>query len=351
MATYCAKHRPFAVYAPEVNKTFFCYGGTAQDSYQRLGDGRKSYDRDTVPGMLLHMVSYYDHKTGKVPKPTILLDKMTSDAHDNPVISMDDQGYIWIFSTSHGLSRPSYIHRSSKPYDISAFDKIDPVFIDGDQHKAFDNFSYFQIWHDPSAGFVAYFTKYQYPVARTLCFMTSADGINWSPIQRLAAFGQGHYQISTSYYGKSGSAFNYHPDNRPDGHNGLNWRTNLYYIETDDFGKSWHTVEGESVELPLDKIDNKALIKDYEKEGLLVYLKDIRYDEQGRPIIVFITSSTYEPGPDNLVTWRIARWTGSQWEIHAITQSDNNYDMGSLYLLRSKKWMLIAPSHSWSPAL
>lgn len=28
LGTYCAKHRPFAIYVQKVNKTFFCYGGT-----------------------------------------------------------------------------------------------------------------------------------------------------------------------------------------------------------------------------------------------------------------------------------------------------------------------------------
>ncbi|MHC4641705.1 MAG: BNR-4 repeat-containing protein, partial [Planctomycetota bacterium] len=98
LGTYCAKHKPFAVYCDKVNKTFFCYGGTTKDSNRKL----------------LHMVSYYDHKTGKVPRPTILLDKRTGDAHDNPVISVDDKGHIWIFSTSHGTSRPSYIHKSKR---------------------------------------------------------------------------------------------------------------------------------------------------------------------------------------------------------------------------------------------
>mgnify|MGYP001313719175 FL=1 len=107
LGTYCAKHIPFAWYAPEVNKTFFCYGGT---------DERNS--------TLLHMVSYYDHATGKVARPTLLLDKRTDDAHDNPVINIDDKGYIWIFSSSHGRGRPSYISRSEKPYDIDAFKLI-----------------------------------------------------------------------------------------------------------------------------------------------------------------------------------------------------------------------------------
>ena len=46
LGTYCAKHKPFAVYCGKVNKTFFCYGGTTTESNRRL----------------LHMISYYDHR-------------------------------------------------------------------------------------------------------------------------------------------------------------------------------------------------------------------------------------------------------------------------------------------------
>ena len=108
LGTYCAKHKPFAVYCDAVKRTFFCYGGTTADSNRKL----------------LHAVSYYDHQTGMVPRPTILLDKKTDDAHDNPVISVDNQGTIWIFSTSHGTSRPSYIHRSTRPYDVNEFELV-----------------------------------------------------------------------------------------------------------------------------------------------------------------------------------------------------------------------------------
>jgi len=107
LGTYCAKHKPFAVYCDKVKKTFFCYGGTTTDSDQKL----------------LHIVSYYDHDTGTVPRPTILLDKKTSDAHDNPIISIDDEGYIWIFSTSHGprtAHRGLHISTEAASHTISA---------------------------------------------------------------------------------------------------------------------------------------------------------------------------------------------------------------------------------------
>ena len=95
MATYPQQIRPLAIYAKEANKTFFVYGGRPKDKNQ-----------------LLHMVSYFDHATGEVPRPRILLDKQTTDAHDNPALAIDPDGYLWIFSNTHGPQPRSSIHRS-----------------------------------------------------------------------------------------------------------------------------------------------------------------------------------------------------------------------------------------------
>ena len=326
LGTYCAKHKPFAVYCDEVKKTFFCYGGTTNDSNRKL----------------LHMVSYFDHKTGMVPRPTILLDKNTSDAHDNPVISVDDKGYIWIFSTSHGTSRPSYVHRSEKPYDVNEFELVNVTKIENSHQVPMRNFSYMQPWHLKGEGFVCFFTRYNYPAARTICFMTSPDGVKWSKWLRLAAMDEGHYQISAVDKNKAGTAFNYHPMGK-----GLNWRTNLYYIETTDLGKTWTCADGCELTLPLTEPTSPALVHDYQSEGLNVYLKDIRYDADERPVILFITSKGYESGPkNNPRTWTTARWTGKTWQISPAFTSDNNYDMGSLYIEDDGTWRIIGPTET-----
>jgi hypothetical protein len=326
LGTYCAKHKPFAVYCDQVDKTFFCYGGTTLDSNRKL----------------LHMVSHYDHSTGMVPRPTVLLDKKTSDAHDNPVISVDGKGYIWIFSTSHGTSRPSYIHKSRLPYDVSEFDQVHATKIEDGNEVPMTNFSYMQPWYVAGRGFLCFFTRYNYPADRTICSMTSTDGVRWSKWSRLAAIEKGHYQISAVGNGKAGTAFNYHPLGK-----GLNWRTNLYYIETADFGKTWHTVDGRKVALPLTNAENHALVHDYRSEGLNVYLKDIRFDARGRPIILFLTSKGYQSGPANDPrTWTTARWTGAEWQIRSAFVSDNNYDMGSLYIEGNGTWRIIGPTET-----
>ncbi len=326
LGTYCAKHKPFAIYCDQVKKTFFCYGGTMADSNRKL----------------LHMVSYYDHQTGTVPRPTILLDKKTDDAHDNPVISVDDQGIIWIFSTSHGTSRPSYIHRSRRPYDVNEFKLVRATKVEDSQDVLMTNFSYMQPRYLKDEGFVCFFTRYNYPAARTSCFMTSRDGVKWSQWLRLAAMDEGHYQISAATKNKAGTAFNYHPKGK-----GLNWRTNLYYIETADLGRTWHTADGQELTPPLTEPASPALVHDYRAEGLNVYLKDIRLDKDERPVILFLTSKGYEAGPKNDPrTWTTARWTGTAWQIRPAFVSDNNYDMGSLYIEDDGTWRIIGPTET-----
>ncbi len=327
LGTYCAKHRPFAVYSEKAEKTFFCFGAS-----------------DDQNSTLFHNVSYFDHKTGAVANPTVVLDKHTTDAHDNPVISMDKDGFIWIFSTSHGTSRPSYISKSTKPFDISEIEPINATEIVDGKTVPFNNFSYFQVWYVKEKGFMAFFTKYQKDKndvnQRVIGYNTSKDGVQWGEWKIIARIDKGHYQISGENNGNFSVAFNYHPDE-----GGLNWRTNLYYLQTPDFGQTWTNGNGKEIKLPLTQIDNNAKIKDYKKDGLNCYLKDLAFDKKGNPVILVISSKGYESGPKNDPrTWEILHYNGKKWVNHNVTTSDNNYDMGSLYITSDKQWKIIAPT-------
>ena len=109
LGTYTADHLPIAIYSRVVNKTFFVYGGTTKPDIRHL----------------LIMISYYDHKSHMVPKPVIVYDKMgVNDPHDDAAISIDDNGYIWVFVSGRMTIRPGLIFKSTKPYNIESFDKI-----------------------------------------------------------------------------------------------------------------------------------------------------------------------------------------------------------------------------------
>lgn len=334
LATYPANHYPFSVYVESVGKTFFCYGGA-----------------DKAGKTLLHAVSYFDHNTGMVPKPTIVLDKKTNNAHDNPVMNIDKEGYIWVFSTAHGTNGFSYVHKSIKPYNIDEFEQVHVTKIVNGEKVIMDNFSYLQTWYQPDNGFINLFTHYERNVIpnqpdkprRTIGFMTSTDGIHYSTWNNLAIIEEGHYQTSGQYKNKLASAFNYHPIKQ--GENGLNYRTNLYYIQTQDFGKSWESADGKKIQIPLKDVHNTALIKDYSELGLNVYINDLAFDQNGLPVILYLTSHGYKAGPQKTPrTWYTARFDGEKWEILPLTTSGNNYDMGSLYIDEKGHWQVVAPT-------
>lgn len=337
MSTYPQQHAPIAIYSAEANKTFFTYA-----------------DQDPADGSYRHAISYFDHETGMVARPRIWLDTGAQDGHDNPVLSIDDEGYVWMFSNTHGNNRRSYIRRSADPFSINAYEgKLsthDPQ--DTAVFGASTRFSYGQPWFVPdNAGggaFLFLHTRYN-GADRDLYWTTSDDGDTWSPATLLAQMEGGQYQVSWLNGQTLGTAFNLHPRQGVNGSPaGLDSRTNLYYLQTDDLGKTWRTADGTAITAPLTDADNPALVHDYRSEGRLVYLKDVNYDSQGRPVLLYLTSAGHSAGPDSgprIV--HTAHWTGEAWEIQTVTHTDHNYDHGSLYIEQTddgnEVWRVIAP--------
>lgn len=308
LGTYTADHVPMAWYAREVDKTFFVYGGTS-------GAAKNS---------LVAMVSYFDHAARTVPKPVVVHVKNTSDPHDNPAMMLDEKGHVWVVVSGRGRQRPGYIYRSRQPYSIDAFERIEE-----------GELTYPQPWCVPGQGFFFLFTKYL--GGRQLFWRTGPDGKHWSEDHLLAAFG-GHYQVSGCEGTRIVSTFNFHPGGDVDK------RTNLYYVETRDFGKSWQNAAGETAGVPLKTVKNAALVHDYEADKRLVYISDLSFDPNGKPIILYIESRGWHPGPENGErVWTTAHWTGKQWDRRPVTTSDHNYDMGSLYV-EGSLWRIIAPT-------
>jgi hypothetical protein len=309
LGTYTAKHVPLAVYSPEAEKTFFVYGASKKG---------KRY--------LLAMASHYDHRTGTVPRPTIVHDKEgVDDPHDNPSISLDEHGHVWVFVSGRGRRRPGFIYRSVEPHGTDAFERV---------HEG--EFTYPQPWWREGEGFLHLFTRYSR--GRELYFATSGDGRDWSEAVKLAGMG-GHYQVSNQHRGRVFTAFNMHPGGNVD------LRTNLYYLETQDHGQSWQTVDGTTVSLPLTDRKGAGLVRDYEAEGRLVYVKDIQLDAQGHPVILIVTSAHHQPGPGGEPRrFTVVHWDGGEWRFHDVARTTHNYDMGSLYIEPETTWRVIAPT-------
>ena len=316
LGTYTAKHVPLAIYSPEANKTFFVFGGTKSEKERYL----------------LCMIGEFDHNTRMVSKPTVVCDKNgVDDPHDNPSVMIDDEGFIWVFVSGRGQIRSGFKFKSKKPFDINDFEQITK-----------EEMTYPQPWNTEN-GYFHFFTKYT--GVRQLYFETSSDGIHWTDDKLLAAIPvssgekSGHYQVSNCFNGKKvATFFNRHPQGNVDK------RTDLYYIESSDRGKTWTSAGGIVLELPITDMDSPALAVNYRSENKNVYLKDIGFDERGNPVCLYIRSNGHEPGPKSEpYEWCITKWDGKTWQTFVITESDHNYDMGSLYV-SDENWRIVGPT-------
>jgi len=316
LGTYTAKHVPLAIYAPEVDRTFFVYGGTTAPDERHL----------------LCMISYYDHARHRVPRPVVVHDKQgVNDPHDNPSLAIDGDGYLWVFVSGRARSRPGFKYRSLKPFSIDGFEKVSE-----------EELTYPQPHHISNQGFLHLFTKYT--GVRELYWERSDDGQSWSEDQKLAGIREpgdqrgGHYQTSARRGELVGTFFNRHPNGVVDR------RTDLYYAQTDDLGQTWTSVDGTALTTPLADVENPARVIDYASQGRNVYLKDMGFDAEGHPALLYITSPGHQPGPPNDPRhFRITRWDGRDWQTSIIHLADHNYDMGSLYL-GEDVWSVRVPS-------
>jgi hypothetical protein len=315
LGTFSANHTPMAVYAPQVQKTFFTYGGAGGETLDHLHI----------------MVASYHHQTGQVERPVVLhVKEGVDDPHDNGSLNLDEQGHIWVFVSGRGKKRPGYIYRSVSPWCIHSFERVSEAEI-----------TFPQPWWLAGSGFLLLLTQYakgtSHGPCRELYWKTSTDGRVWSEVNLLASFG-GHYQVSGQCGSKIATFFNWHPESQVD------WRTNVYYAQTLDGGQTWTDVQGHVLPVPLRSPDNPALVRDFLCEKKLMYTCDLNFDAEGNPILLFITSRSAHPGPKgDPREWTVLHWDGARWREHVITTSDHNYDMGSLYV-EGKTWRVIGPT-------
>lgn len=186
-------------------------------------------------------------------------------ASDTPPVSKKADGYkgIW-FDLGQKSSYGSKYSGGLGTYSADAFSLVEPP--GGDKR------GYPQVFHLPGSGFLHLFTIYQ--PGRGLFVRTSPDGTTWSPKTRLADM-QGHYQVSWRTGPKVATMFNRHPGNRVDE------RTDLFYLQTTDFGATWTTADGTPVSLPVTCATSPCRVFDYSGADKLVYLNDLNFDKDG----------------------------------------------------------------------
>src|SRR5699024_9326420 len=118
-------------------------------------------------------ISYFDHATGRLARPRALIRRDVLDAHENPVLCLDPQGYLLVFCPAHGPGRTSTILRSRRPHEIDHFERVA-------EFPGGDNFSYPQPWWIDGHGLVFLHTFYEPGSQRRMATFCSPDGADWS---------------------------------------------------------------------------------------------------------------------------------------------------------------------------
>ena len=311
--TYCAKHRPMAIYDAESNRTFFSYGGM-----------------HPVTGHLTINVGYFDHETGEVPAPTeVFYIADWRDPHNNPSIGMDGTGRLWVFASGRDRRRNGYRFFSDEPRSIDSFTLDDSY-----------DFKYPQVWWHAGQGFTLLMTRYT--AGRELYVQTSDESVTqWSAPKKMVGFG-GHYELTTLVGDELFSAYNWHRNGKKCK---TNCRTNLYFIRSKDRGATWTTADGTELELPINAADNPSLVHDYVADDLLVYLKDITVDGDNNPVVLYLVSPQSEAGPpERPRTLMTAHYRPDKgWATREVTTTDHNYDHGSIWV-DGHTWWVLAPT-------
>jgi hypothetical protein len=217
------------------------------------------------------MVSYYDHQRDVVPRPTIVHDwgqwnlkpGQAADAHRNPTLSIDGDGYVWVFVSGHGDT--GYVYRSKEPCSVESFEQVIAT-----------PMTYPNPWWIPNKGFFVFFTRYD---RNRESFWTTcpdgkglADPATWKVSGQLSAWtvgqegdkpGHGIYQYTAAHGSRVATVMN-------------NWigqtrdRSNLFYLQSDDMGKTWQTADGKDFTLPIREVHCAAMVRDFWGEHLQV---------------------------------------------------------------------------------
>ena len=118
----------------------------------------------------------------------------------------------------------------------------------------------------------------------------------------------GHYQTSHQRGNRVITAFNMHPG----GERATNAPTSISSRPT-TWARPGATSQASRCTVPLTEPQNPALVRDYQAEKRLVYIHDLDLDGTGRPVILYITSADYRPGPQGDPRWwTVAHWTGQR---------------------------------------
>jgi hypothetical protein len=384
LSTYTAKHSPSAVRKGLF--TYFTYSGEVPfDGFEaansKIGttlvsgckyEGSLLFANSfgTSPALGIY-VSRYNHVTGRVAKPVLVHMKCTNDPHDNAMINIDADGFIYLIVSGRSTYRGNFIFRSTEIESIDSFDDMTPAMdnyldyfndiadaaeigrpFEGDAYRGI-NYPKMYWVDDPADQSLGYFRLIYtiYCGARepitcegtrqlyTARMYVENGKASIKGIKPLASY-KGHYAVTKAKDQDIVVAFNMHLKKN------IDHRSNLYYMHSVDGGETWLNARNEEVTLPLVSSTNfdQVAVREYYDPDYLgpinqrVYIKDIDFVGEALskvPTILYVGSLSDNYFPSKSADHYLAkeRWTGNSWIQTRLTDAvDHNYSSGMLFL-------------------
>jgi hypothetical protein len=296
--------------------------------------------------------------------------KCTNDPHENAVINVDANGYVYVLVSGRGQNRGNFIFRSSSASSIDGFIDFTPAMDNYIDHfndlaetagrgrpfigEAYRGINYPKMyWVDePDGESLGYFRL----IYTIYCQMNESETCRYNRqlysarmhvnggkasiqgITPLAAY-KGHYAVANGKDRDVVVAFNVHPNSN------LDDRTNIYYMHSVDGGETWLNARNQQLSLPITSsmgLDQVAAREYYDPQNpgpitQRIYMKDVNFVGTGLdkiPTILYVGSLSDDYLPSKNVDHYLAkaRWTGESWVQRRLTNAvDHNYSSGMLF--------------------
>ncbi len=302
MTTYTDRHRPMGIFIPSERKTFFVFGSA--DQYAEIGE--------------------YNHLTKSFSNP-VKIGFIGEDAHKNPSIFIDDNGYIYVFYGSHNTTL--YTRRSVYPYNIYSWEAAGSI----------PGHTYPQSWQLKSNEIIHFYRgtdrrghyRISYDNASTWgdpvrwIDFGGADGANWTYAMTIAENGTYPRTVHATWTIREGAGLP---------------RRNVYYARSEDGGSTWRKSDGTLYSLPITGANAEKILDSGTNE---VQSSDLQVDSQGN------VYALYTEGYQNNCIWKILRLTRAtqQWSTFNVGAScDHQFDIGALIIKDDNDFRLYLPS-------
>ena len=318
---YTQYHTPAATYYTTIRPNGIRFVGRYDRSYFVYGD----YSRDPA-------IRYYDNSTGILSEAVIAgRTPILGDAHGNPSLLIDDEGYIYVFFGCH--HHPIRMRRSKAPENILEWEEEVQIDVAA---------TYPQPYMLDSRTIITSFREYTGIETAGWGYVTSTSkGQEWSSCRLLVNEPKKFIYALSEVVRNSLDEASYHLVITP-----FNYDTslyeNIYYIRSDDGMGTFQASDGTVIagEPPF-TLSQLELV--YENADSSSHVNDFAIGGDGTPYILFNEgpwSQAALPAPGE---WKLARRSESGWVINSIAPCNHLFDRGCLLVDRAPRLRAFLP--------